>query len=826
MTIKKSSPKNLPSEEELKEQFRQELRQSKAYIPEDTYEEFTGNSEPEPPPRQVRSDVSAQRTAQRDNARDGTRRPVGRPKNKPTQLSDDLHEVEESSVVEELRTKKVLSPEDLLDIAENVIVPFAELLTGCKLFSYQREFAVGVAVATIEGKAKTVTALFARQCIGGDEYIIDQYGHRCKIKDHPNSWWTGVKETYTIKTSSGYTIQDITDNHQLCTRNGWKELRDIEVGEDIAVLSSKTQVSDRPIFQQHEIVGVSSGEAIIFDTLIHKNLSGREVDVYDIEIPEKQWFDCGGIVCHNSGKSQTVAVIVAGLGILLPTLANVFEADQFERFRNGFFVGVYGPDYDKASIVYGRIKDMLSSQSAAKVLQDPDLGVDPKEASRLKFSNGFRVDLRTANKDAKIEGFTYHLIILDEAQDMSAMVIEKSIRPMRNFHAGAMVYIGTPSPERTVFQDTCLRNGATDRANGTEKSVHRLHYEFDYHYVLAANKNYAIAIDEDREIMGEHSDAFRMAYKLEWLDGKGKFITQAEFNQVAVRATKIIKDVVLRRGRKEESEFVLSDQFLPYDKSSECLFSIDYGGKNDSTILTIAKVWNDCPVMIGDEARYNIHVLDFLELLGDNHEDQFPQILAKLREYNIIAGINDATGLGDPIHQRLSAVLRNKQVQVHPFIYTSQSKHEGFALLKQEWSAGRITVPGSQSTIMTQKYKKFQRQMCELIRDYNEKTKRNTYRAPDVKDAHDDYPCSLMMLVWLANRLTLPRLAFTDTTEYQRTSRAVEAQRRYLKYLDSRNVGGNNHLAAPNARPRMFGGRSSDGKSFEELLEEEKRYIE
>lgn len=1000
--------------------YLESVKQTREYMQEDVYEEFTGSPEPQTPPRQVRTEAAARDKAKHEDAKEGIKRPVGRPR-KPVQVTDatnaeELEEdLQESSVVEELRTKKRLSEDDLLNIAENLIVPFAETLTGCKLFSYQREFAIGVAVAALEGKAKTVTALFARQCIGGDEFIVGRDGRPVKIKNHENAWCTGEKETYTVKTSTGHSIANITLDHTVLTKNGWRELRDVQVGDAVAVCDSTPTCSDEKndenfcellghltsdgyfykavkagqsikftntneeillrveylvektnsgftkrykkgngfdiiitqtplrdfvntnefvskfpmcIFDYDEkskgrflsamlssdgyvylqknqvgyscggdydyadllrillrsvgvrssikmefmcgnpfyrvIIGgkrwlerlytlvtpvvakddkfvkllsqlisrqtktnknvnvdISDGEEIVWSTIRSIQKNKNVTKVYDTEVPEKGWFDCGGIVCHNSGKSQTVAVIVAGLGILIPTLANVFEAEQFQRFKNGFFVGIYGPDYDKASIVYGRIKDMLSSPTALEIMKDPDLGVDPKDAPRMKFKNGFRVDLRTANKDAKIEGFSYHLIILDEAQDMSAMVIEKSIRPMRNFYAGAVVYIGTPCPERTVFQDTCLRNAATDRANGVEDHIHRLHYEFDYRYVLKARPEYRISIEEDMEIMGEHSDAFRMAYKLEWLDGKGKFTTQAEFNQTMIRQRKVIKDFKLERGRRVEKEFVLDEVFLGSDKNDTCMFSIDYGGKNDSTVLTIAKVWLDCPIEIGDKYRYNKHVVDFLELLGDDHEEQFPQILAKLNEYNIVAGIDDCTGLGDPVHQRLAAVLRRRGIVVHPFIFSQKSKHEGFALLKQELSSGRLTFPGGLSATATKKHKNMTRQMLELVRDYNEKTKLNTYKAPDVKDAHDDFPCSIMMLTHLVDVLTLPTLEFTDTSEWQRTKRSVEAQRRYLQYLNKVNAPNNPHLAPSTPRPRMFAGRGLQGKSFEELLEEE-----
>jgi hypothetical protein len=188
-------------------------------------------------------------------------------------------------------------------------------------------------------------------------------------------------------------------------------------------------------------------------------------------------------------------------------------------------------------------------------------------------------------------------------------------------------------------------------------------------------------------------------------------------------------------------------------------------------------------------------------LVGENHEDQFPQILHKLEQYNIVAGINDSTGLGDPIHARLSAIYRRKNVTVHPFIYTAKSKHDGFALLKQEIVAGRLTFPGANLLPqVSTKFKRFHKQFVDLVRDFNEKTKYNTYKAPDIKDAHDDYPCSVMMLCHLVNVLTLPRIEATDTAHYQKTRRDIEAKRRFLN-----RQGASLDPNAPSVqKPRMF----------------------
>ena len=50
-------------------------------------------------------------------------------------------------------------------------------------------------------------------------------------------WQTGVKETFKLVTKSGYELE-ATKNHKVLTKNGWKELQDLELGEKI-ILQSK-----------------------------------------------------------------------------------------------------------------------------------------------------------------------------------------------------------------------------------------------------------------------------------------------------------------------------------------------------------------------------------------------------------------------------------------------------------------------------------------------------------------------------------------------------------------------------------------------------------
>lgn len=462
------------------------------------------------------------------------------------------------------------------------------------------------------------------------------------------------------------------------------------------------------------------------------------------------------LFARQSGKSETVSCIILGLGILLPKFAEIFKAEQFTRYRkNGFMVGIYGPDYEKAGIIYNRMKQRLHSRNAKAILNDPMINLDPKKIKGLKFPTGFRADLRSAGKNVKVEGFTYHLLILDEAQDIDSFTIRKSIRPMKNFYNGTVIYIGTPVPSKCEFSEACHRNSFRDQKEGVTTNKYRRHYQFDYTHVSAANPDYAKSIEQEKEDIGEDSDEFRMAYKLEWLESRGRFITFDMIKKLGIRKRRVDKEYVWVKGRKKQSEFVRPHGLVSSDrKTPNQVFSLDYGGRNDSTVMTMARVWWDNPVLIDGENRYHIHILDWLEIVGDDHEEQYPKILSKLDKYDISMGVNDSTGKGDVIHDRLSRHLMYKSMDLHPFVYSLKSKHDGYTLLKQEISAGRITFPWSDNVKTYKKHKRFVQQMTELIKEYKGNSgKYMSVRHPETAGAHDDYPDSLMQLIWLVNKV-------------------------------------------------------------------------
>lgn len=182
---------------------------------------------------------------------------------------------------------------------------------------------------------------------------------------------------------------------------------------------------------------------------------------------------------RQSGKSETVADVVAALMILLPRLA-VMYPDLLGKFKRGFWVGLFAPTDDQVETLFSRIVTRLTSERATEMLLDPeldDLAEGKGKKVALKKSGSF-CRMQTANPRAKIESKSYHLIIVDEAQDTDDYVVRKSIHPMGAFYNATLCKTGTPTTRKGDFYKAIQHN----KRRHTRRGSRRNHFEADWKY--------------------------------------------------------------------------------------------------------------------------------------------------------------------------------------------------------------------------------------------------------------------------------------------------------------------------------------------------------
>lgn len=211
---------------------------------------------------------------------------------------------------------------------------------------------------------------------------------------------------------------------------------------------------------------------------------------------------------RQSGKTETLSLVTVVSMIFFPSLARMFP-DWMRKYKDGFKVGAFAPVDEQADNLYDRIRERLTSEHAYAIMADPDLNDFPVVRGRqAKLRNGSLVRKTTCHPKATIEGRTYHLILIDEAQGADKVVVDKKIAPMGAATNATMVMTGTPAYTKGVFYDT-IRINKRNEARGYRKS----NFEFDWKTVAKYNPQYKKKIEGvngERNRLGEDSDEFKL----------------------------------------------------------------------------------------------------------------------------------------------------------------------------------------------------------------------------------------------------------------------------------------------------------------------------
>lgn len=454
-----------------------------------------------------------------------------------------------------------------------------------------------------------------------------------------------------------------------------------------------------------------------------------DVDLYSYqaEVAERVFFsllvedneEITVLSARQSGKSEVLACTCATAMVILPILAKMYPDDPVvSKFKDGVYVGVFGPVDFMADNIFSRIHLRLNSEKAKRFMADPDIGEDTYGTTTIIHMRKNKSFCRkqTAHPQAKVESSTYHLIVVDEAQDADATVIRKSIHPMLVATAGSIIKTGTATSHISDFYEAINRNKRRGKTNGQKN-----HLEFDWHRAARENKRYAKSVEGEKRRLTEESDEFQMSYNLRWLLDRGMFVTDAQAEALGDRSMDV----------------------LPYYFDSPIVLGLDVASKHDSTVCTALFVDWEHPDEFG---LFHHVVLDWLELHGENWEAQYAQICDFAGRWNVQRMGVDAQGMGEPVAQRLQVLLPNIDVVPLPMNPVDQS--ERWRHLLQLLQREKIRWPAGERTRRSRSYQRFIQQLTEVEKEY--KGKYIVVEAPkNDKNAHDDYVDSLALAAWM-----------------------------------------------------------------------------
>lgn len=481
------------------------------------------------------------------------------------------------------------------------------------------------------------------------------------------------------------------------------------------------------------------------DTLIKKMvefskiLTGRELYPYQIE-PQKRIFESvlkndGAeltlLQARQSGKSEVVACTASTLLVIMPVLARAFP-DKLGVYKQGFHIGLFAPSSEQAVTTHTRIDERINN--GEDILDDPDLNAAKKyQTGFISIDGGSATDkwrsycrLQSAAKQSRIESKSYHLILIDETQEIDETKITKSIHPMGAAYNSTIVKLGTPSFYVGDFYNAIQRN-ILSKKRGRKRD----HFEYDYKTVQKYNKRYKAFIEKEKERLGEDSDAFRMSYKLEWPLEKGMALTKHQFEE-------LMKTPSLKWEHGGMTEIYV--------------VGIDVGREDDSTVVTVMRLGREYEVK--DDFSYITRdkvVSNIMELSNQNWEDQIDLISNFIQAYNVKAIALDATGVGSPVFERLEKMYRDKDIHVMGIKFTPQTKSDMAMLFQKELFCKRLKMPAHPSVRSTTRYKNFVNQWLTAIKKY--KDQHVYFCHQDIKGAHDDYVDSFLLSLWASENM-------------------------------------------------------------------------
>lgn len=450
------------------------------------------------------------------------------------------------------------------------------------------------------------------------------------------------------------------------------------------------------------------------------------------------------LFARQSGKTETIAITVGGLMIILPQLANMpmFADDpRLQMFKDGLWVGIFAPSQRQAQITYRRMKSRIQCKESMAILEDPDFRLEfsTSNGQTVALTNGSFVTAISASDGSNIEGESFKFIICEECQDISNYKIRKSIHPMGAAYNATICKIGTATTFKGDFYEAIQRN----KKDYEEKKIKiRNHFEYNYKVVQKYNPKYAKYIEREKRSLGENSDEFRLSYNLEWIISRGMFV---DIDQLEEDCGDVFLDRVDR------------------DLVANHTAGIDVGGGSDkkkkdadSTVVTVVEVDWDNPVLMessfNEETQeeeiylaYNTYIKDWLKIgaeIAEDYEEQYAIIMDYLKNFRISKLVVDATRESS-LGQRIRA---NVSYDVELFVFSTKSKSDLYKNLDKEINSGRAKFPRSPDTVQTKEYQEFIQQMGDLEKGYSGSN--IVVSHPPERGAHDDYADSWALALW------------------------------------------------------------------------------
>ena len=378
---------------------------------------------------------------------------------------------------------------------------------------------------------------------------------------------------------------------------------------------------------------------------------------------------------RQAGKTEAIVVAVKFLQHFYYSLATKFNLAIPEYFN----IGIFAPQQDQSRTDFERIRDygyLLKEDFAFQELGNNSSEyriVTPRYPVRTTYCF-------TLSPTSHPESKTLHLIIFEEAQDLTDFRIDKTAMPMGTNTNAVVVYIGTAGYRKNRFKELI------DSLPPEQKVV------VPYKKAIKERKEMYKRTNDERHLyyerfvqsrirdIGEDSDEFRTQYKLEWVLERGQFITYEDLfvmeKDYYVKTRWVSINTLEKTEDKDEKEIIVPES--PY--TEPCMIGIDWGKQNDNTVMTV----------VNESGK----IIYWLSFSGDDYSSQLYVISNVILKYFPKTKYvqPDATATQDMINDQLREKLktRTNEIPVNGVIFTSITKDEMYKNLSRLMLGTRI----------------------------------------------------------------------------------------------------------------------------------------
>lgn len=416
-------------------------------------------------------------------------------------------------------------------------------------------------------------------------------------------------------------------------------------------------------------------------------------------------------ISRQAGKTTAIVHTIEFIMIYFP---------HPNAFGKKVEINLFAPQREQAKTDFDRLKAALAKTTEFQVIydeQEQEKAREESNARTITLPNGASCYIFPVTSTSKPESKSPDLMLFEESQDMDDLIVQQQIWPMGAAKNAPRIYIGTAGTKICYF----YRLGQTDKALklyfDEVSTQRRMKFEETSN---ALHLMYERTITQDIEKQGIDSDEIQRPYFGKWLIGSGQFATQEMLD-------------VLETSRG----------LTQHEKENECYAGIDTAKINDSTIVTIVrKLKNPVAIerIINGKPEQKIvtkELINWMELRGDNYQNQFEIIHDFLKHYNVVAVAIDATGQGEfmPDMFENNTEWADERSGLYRVKFSMQSKSIMYKNLKVVIHELLTTLP----KLDTKKTEKFKMQMLDLQQEY--KGEFLSVHHPD-GDYHDDYPDS------------------------------------------------------------------------------------